>query len=212
LTFQPVFIYFDTIKELTYKSKKPNPTISLEVIKLSSNLAWIDLEMTGLDPEKMVILEIASIVTDADLNIIAEGPNIAINYPDDILDNMEEWSRVQHHSSGLTDRVRNSEYDCAYAENETLEFVSTHCRRGETVLCGNSIWQDRRFLVRYMPGLERFFHYRMIDVSSIKELASRWYPDLPLYEKKKAHLALNDIYESINELKYYRDKIFVPNL
>lgn len=177
---------------------------------MNSNLVWIDLEMTGLDPEKMVILEIASIVTDADLNIIAEGPNIAINYPDDILDNMEEWSRVQHQSSGLTDRVKKSEYDCAHAENETLEFISTHCSSGETHLCGNSIWQDRRFLVKYMPELESFFHYRMIDVSSIKALALKWYPDLPLYEKKKAHLALNDIYESINELKYYRDKIFVP--
>ena len=179
---------------------------------MNSNLIWIDLEMTGLNPEKMVILEIASIVTDADLNILAEGPNIVINYPDDILDKMEEWSRVQHSASGLTDRVKKSEYNCAYAERETLEFLSAHCSRGESPLCGNSIWQDRRFLVKYMPELESFFHYRMIDVSSIKELASRWYPELPIYEKKKNHLALNDIYESINELRYYKDKIFVPNL
>lgn len=179
---------------------------------MSRNLVWIDMEMTGLDAEKMVILEIASIVTDADLNIIAEGPDIVINYPDDILDKMEEWSRVQHHASGLTDRVKKSKFDCAHAEKETLDFISTHCSRGESPLCGNSIWQDRRFLVKYMPELESFLYYRMIDVSSIKELASRWYPDLPPYEKNKDHLALSDIYESINELKYYRDKVFIPSL
>jgi len=176
---------------------------------LSSNLIWIDLEMTGLDPEKMVILEIASIVTDADLGIIAEGPHIVINQPDDILDGMEEWSRTHHQASGLLDSVKESKYDCSYAEKETLKFVSTHCSKGESPLCGNTIWQDRRFLVKYMPELESFFHYRLVDVSSIKELVSRWYPDFPHYEKKKAHLALNDIRESVNELRYYREKIFV---
>lgn len=179
---------------------------------MSSNLIWIDLEMTGLNPERMVILEIASIATDADLKIIAEGPTIAINYPDDILNNMEEWSMKHHRSSGLLDRVKKSEYDCSYAERETLKFVAAHCKKGESPLCGNTIWQDRRFMVKYMPELESFFHYRLIDVSSIKELASRWYPDLPRYEKEKKHLALDDIYESINELKYYRDKIFIPFL
>ena len=176
---------------------------------MSSNLVWIDLEMTGLDPERMVILEIASIVTDADLHIIAEGPNIAINYPDDVLKKMEEWSLTHHRASGLLERVKESKYDCGHAEKETLNFVSACCRKGESPLCGNTIWQDRRFLVRHMPELESFFHYRIIDVSTVKELVSRWYPDLPKYEKMKNHLALDDIRESINELKYYRDKIFV---
>ena len=176
---------------------------------MGSNLIWIDLEMTGLDPEAMVILEIASIVTDADLNIIAEGPLLAINYPESILDNMEEWSRTHHQASGLLDRVRASAFDCSTAEQETLKFVSAHCEKGESPLCGNTIWQDRRFLVKHMPLLESFFHYRLIDVSSIKELVSRWYPDFPVYEKKKEHLALSDIRESIDELKYYREKIFV---
>lgn len=166
--------------------------------------------MTGLNPEEMVILEIASIATDADLNIIAEGPNIVINHPDYILEHMEEWSLKHHRASGLLDRVKKSEFDCGYAEKETLKFVSGHCNKGESPLCGNTIWQDRRFMVKYMPELENFFHYRLIDVSSVKELVSRWYPDLPPYEKKKNHLALDDIYESINELKYYRKKIFIP--
>ena len=170
---------------------------------------WVDLEMTGLDPEKMVILEIASIATDADLNIIAEGPNIVINYPEDILKNMEEWSRIHHEASGLLDRVKKSEYDCSRAEKETLKFVAAHCSNGESPLCGNTIWQDRRFMAKHMPELESFFHYRLVDVSSIKELVLRWYPDLPPYEKKKSHLALDDIRESIRELRYYRDKIFV---
>ena len=179
---------------------------------MSSNLIWIDLEMTGLNPDEMVILEIATIATDADLNIIAEGPNIAINYPDDILNNMEEWSLEHHRASGLLDRVKRSEYNCSDAERETLKFVSAHCKKGESPLCGNTIWQDRRFMVKYMPELESYFHYRLVDVSSIKELASRWYPDIPPYEKEKKHLALDDIYESINELKYYRDNIFRPFL
>jgi oligoribonuclease len=164
--------------------------------------------MTGLDPEKMVILEIASIVTNNDLDIIAEGPNIAINYREDILAQMEEWSMIHHSKSGLLDRVRESNYDCRQAEQETIKFLSAHCRKGESPLCGNSIWQDRRFITRYMPDLEAFFHYRMIDVSSIKELFTRWYPSIPPYNKKEAHLALIDNNESINELKYYRSKIF----
>lgn len=177
---------------------------------MSGNLVWIDLEMTGLDPEKMVILEIASIVTDENLEIIEEGPHIVINHPENVLDRMEEWSRSHHKASGLLDRVRESKYDCFHAEKETLIFVSKHCKRGESPLCGNTIWQDRRFLLRYMPELEQYFHYRLIDVSSIKELVSRWYPELPPYEKREDHLALSDIRESINELKYYRDKVFVP--
>lgn len=175
---------------------------------MGANLVWIDLEMTGLDPERMVIIEIASIVTDYELNIIAEGPNIAINYPEDILNSMDEWSRTHHTASGLLERVRASRHDCIKAEKETIEFLQDHCRKDESPLAGNSIWQDRRFLARHMPELEGFFHYRIVDVSSIKELVSRWYPSLPPYEKKKSHMALEDIYESIEELKYYRKHIF----
>lgn len=164
--------------------------------------------MTGLDPEKMVIIEIASIITDDNLNVIAEGPNIAINYPDDILCSMEEWSITHHSASGLLDRVRASHYNCLQAEKETLKFLQLHCKKDESPLAGNSVWQDRRFMARHMPELEGFFHYRIVDVSSIKELVLRWYPNLPPYEKKKSHMALEDIYESINELKYYRGHVF----
>ena len=175
---------------------------------MGCNLIWIDLEMTGLDAEKMVILEIASIVTDDDLEIIAEGPNIAINHSEETLDKMEEWSMIHHKASGLLDRVRASHYSCRQAEQETLRFLSSHCREGESPLCGNSVWQDRRFLTKYMPDLEKFLHYRVIDVSSIKELVNRWYPSTPRYEKKKTHMAMNDINESISELRYYRRQVF----
>jgi oligoribonuclease len=164
--------------------------------------------MTGLDPEKMVILEIASVVTDDDLEIIAEGPNLAISHPEESIREMEAWSRSHHTASGLLDRVMSSDIECRQAEKETIEFLSFYCRKGESPMCGNSVWQDRRFLKKYMSDLEAFFHYRMIDVSSIKELVKRWYRSIPAYEKKKSHLALNDIYESINELKYYREKVF----
>ena len=174
------------------------------------NLVWIDLEMSGLDPDTHVILEIASIITDEDLQVIAEGPDIAIRYPAPALASMDEWSREHHLASGLLDRVEGSPYDCKSAEKETLQFISRYCEKGMSPLCGNSIWQDRRFLVRHMPGLEAFLHYRNIDVSSLKELAKRWYPDLASFKKEKAHLALSDIKESIAELKYYRETVFVP--
>jgi oligoribonuclease len=176
---------------------------------LQSNLIWIDLEMTGLDPDKNVILEIAAMVTDSMLEIVAEGPSIAISYPEDVLSRMEAWSGSQHKKSGLLERARNSPYSCAKAEKEVIAFLSRHCRQGKSPLCGNTIWQDRRFLIKYMPTLEAFCHYRNIDVSSIKELVKRWYPILPSYKKKKAHLALSDIKESIKELKYYRDQVFI---
>lgn len=175
---------------------------------MHGNLIWIDLEMTGLDPEKRVILEIASVITSADLDIIAEGPNIAIHCPEDILNEMEEWSMSHHSKSGLLARVRESNTDCRQAEQETMEFLSAHVKKNESPMCGNSVWQDRRFLIRYMPDLEGFFHYRIIDVSSIKELVTRWYPSVPPFEKRKIHLALSDIHESIRELKYYRDTVF----
>ncbi len=176
---------------------------------MNSPLVWIDLEMTGLDAEKCVILEIASLITDGELEVLEEGPDIFIHYGDGILDHMEPWSKEQHGKSGLLERVRKSSVGLAEAERRTLEFISRHCKKGDSPLCGNSVWQDRRFLIKHMPELEGFLHYRNVDVSSVKELAARWYPSLPAYEKKKEHLALSDIRESINELKYYRERIFV---
>jgi oligoribonuclease len=176
---------------------------------LENNLVWIDLEMTGLDPEKHVVIELAAIVTDAELHIIAEGPTIAIYHPQEILSGIDEWSRTHHQASGLLKRVAESSIDTKAAELQTIEFLSSHCRPGECPLCGNSIWQDRRFLAKHMPELEKFFHYRIIDVSSVKELARRWYPELPPYPKKKTHLALDDIKESIAELSYFRRMIFL---
>ncbi len=173
-------------------------------------LVWIDLEMTGLDPERQVILEIASLITDGKLNIVARGPNLVIHCPEDVLADMDTWSREHHQSSGLLDRVRASRLTCRQVEEETLSFISTYCKKGKSPLCGNSVWQDRRFLIRYMPELESFLHYRIVDVSSLKELASRWYPGLKPYKKKKSHLAMSDILESIEELRYYREMIFVP--
>ncbi len=175
---------------------------------MSNPLIWMDLEMTGLDPERCVILEIATVVTDAHLQVLAEGPDITIHHPEAVLACMEDWSRAQHQSTGLLDRVRNSAWDCEKAEEETLRFVATYAEKGQSPLCGNSIWQDRRFLAKCMPRLEAHFHYRIIDVSSLKELVLRWYPSLPPFKKEKTHLALNDIKESINELKYYRQNVF----
>jgi oligoribonuclease len=166
--------------------------------------------MSGLEPEKHVILEIAAVVTDNNLEIVAEGPSLAVHYPKDALVSMEPWSRTHHQASGLLDRVKTSAYDCGRAEKKTLEFIAGHCQPDDSPLCGNSIWQDRRFLAKYMPSLNGFLHYRNIDVSSVKELVHRWYPWLPAYEKQKAHLALMDIKESIRELEYYRDKVFLP--
>lgn len=171
-------------------------------------LIWIDLEMTGLDHEKHVIVEIATIVTDKQLNIVAEGPVFAINYPENILNSMEEWSREHHQASGLMDRVKASPYTCAQAEQMTMDFVAPYCQKIKPPLCGNSVWQDRIFLIKHMPKLEKLLHYRNIDVSSIKELVKRWYPSLPSFKKQKAHLALDDIMESIEELKYYRQHVF----
>ncbi|TBW56869.1 oligoribonuclease [Marinobacter halodurans] len=175
----------------------------------TDRLVWIDLEMTGLDPDKERIIEIATIVTDADLNTIAEGPVIAIHQPDSVLDAMDEWCTRTHGESGLTQRVKDSTVSEVEAEQQTLEFLAEHLERGQSPLCGNSIGQDRRFLVRYMPALEAFFHYRNLDVSTIKELARRWRPDvLEGVKKKGAHLALDDIRDSIEELRHYREHFF----
>jgi oligoribonuclease len=170
------------------------------------NLIWIDLEMTGLDTDNDHIIEIATIVTDSHLNLIAEGPVFAVHQPEEILNGMDEWNTRQHGQSGLVERVRNSIIDMAAAEQATLAFLRQHVSAGKSPMCGNSICQDRRFLAREMPELERFFHYRNLDVSTLKELAKRWRPDITGgLVKGSAHLALDDIRESIGELKYYRE-------
>ena len=170
-----------------------------------TNLTWIDLEMTGLLPESDVIIEIATIVTDKELNVLAEGPNLAIHQPDEVLDAMDEWNTSHHGASGLTERVRNSEYSTADAERETIKFLQQWVPQNASPMCGNTICQDRRFLVNYMPELEAYFHYRHIDVSTLKELARHWAPDVMAgFAKQGSHLALDDIRESIDELIYYR--------
>lgn len=170
------------------------------------NLIWIDLEMTGLEPKTDVIIEIATIVTDSDLNILAEGPMLAIHQTDEILDGMDEWCTNQHGKSGLTQRVKDSQVTEAQAEAQTVEFLKQYLEAGASPMCGNSIGQDRRFLNKYMPELEAFFHYRNLDVSSLKELAKRWKPEVAKgVVKKGSHLALDDIKDSIEELKYYRE-------
>ncbi len=174
-----------------------------------NRLIWIDLEMTGLSPENDVIIEIATIVTDADLKVIAEGPVIAIHQSDEILSNMDEWNTRQHGQSGLTERVRQSKLTARDAEKATLEFLQKHLQAGDSPMCGNSICQDRRFMARYMSELEQFFHYRNLDVSTLKELARRWRPEiLDGMKKQSSHLAMDDIKDSIEELRYYRNKLF----
>ena len=173
-----------------------------------NNLIWIDLEMTGLDTFNDVIIEIATVVTDKDLNKLAEGPVIAIHQPQNVLDGMDDWNQSHHGSSGLIKRVQESNYSMAQAETETIKFLEEFVPKGVSPMCGNSICQDRRFMAREMPELEDFFHYRNIDVSTLKELASRWKPEvLDGFTKKSVHLAMDDILESIEELQYYRKTI-----
>jgi len=173
------------------------------------NLIWIDLEMTGLDPERERIIEIATVVTDANLNVLAEGPSLVVHQQDTLLDAMDEWNRNQHGGSGLTQLVRNSQISEAQASAATIDFLRQWVPAGASPMCGNSIGQDRRFLVRYMPELAAFFHYRNLDVSTLKELVRRWRPELENgFVKKGSHLAMDDVYDSIAELAYYR-KVFI---
>lgn len=176
----------------------------------SNNLIWIDLEMTGLDTQKDQIIEIATIVTDSQLNILAEGPALAIHQSEAALSGMDEWNTRQHGKSGLTERVKASQITDAEAEEQTIAFLQAYVPSGASPMCGNSICQDRRFLARCMPRLEAYFHYRNLDVSTIKELVRRWLPGIAGgVEKRGTHLALDDIRESIAELRYYREHLFV---
>ena len=171
-----------------------------------NNLIWIDLEMTGLDPERDVIIEMATIVTDSDLNILAEGPVIAVHQSDALLAGMDEWNTRTHGESGLTQRVRESKIGPAEAEAQTIAFLEQWVPKGKSPICGNSIGQDRRFLFKYMPELEAYFHYRYLDVSTLKELARRWKPEiLAGFTKQGTHQAMDDIRESVAELAYYRE-------
>lgn len=170
------------------------------------NLIWIDLEMTGLIPEQDVIIEIATIVTDSKLNKLAEGPVLAVHQSDETMQGMDEWNTRQHGKSGLTERVKHSNCSTSEAEEQTLKFLEQWVPKGKSPMCGNSICQDRRFLARYMPDLEAWFHYRNLDVSTLKELAARWRPEvLAGVSKKGSHLAMDDILDSIDELKHYRE-------
>ncbi len=175
------------------------------------NLVWIDLEMTGLDPGRDVIIEAAVLITDAELNIIADGPEIAIQRTKEELSVMNEWNRKTHHGSGLIKRVRASDVSVEQAEREILEFVQEWTVEGKSPLCGNSIHQDKRFMYLEMPQLVDWLSYRLVDVSTVKELAKRWYPDLEKFVKQERHRAMDDIRESIDELRWYREQIFRPS-
>lgn len=178
--------------------------------ELSAPLVWVDLEMTGLDPATCTIVEVATIVTDGNLNLIAEGPSLVVHQPEEVLATMNSFVHDLHVRSGLLDRIRSSTVSLEQAETETLAFLEHHAARGASPLCGNSVWKDRAFLEKYMPRVVNFLHYRMVDVSTIKELVRRWYP--PAYhapKKKEIHRALDDIRESIEELRWYRSKVLV---
>lgn len=176
------------------------------------NLVWVDLEMTGLDPKKCTILEICAVITDKDLNVVAIGPCIAIHHSEKMLRSMEPWSKHHHEESGLTAACRVSKINLKKAERLVLDFIKTHSLVKSSPLCGNSIWHDRRFLIEYMPKLEAYLNHRIVDVSSVKELVNRWYPvnyRMPKGTKTETHRAEDDILESIEELKFYRSKVFV---
>ncbi|MFC4159467.1 oligoribonuclease [Chitinimonas lacunae] len=176
-----------------------------------NRLIWLDMEMTGLRPEQDRIIELAVVITDNDLNTVAEGPVLVVHQPDSVLDNMDAWNTATHGRTGLTGRVRASTLDEAAAEQQMLDFLAQYVPKGVSPMCGNTIHQDRRFMARWMPTLEEWFHYRNLDVSTLKELAKRWKPEVARgLVKQGRHEALADIYESINELKYYREHFLKP--
>ena len=175
---------------------------------MAGELVWIDLEMTGLDVNVESIIEIATIITDGDLNIIATGPNLAIKVSYELLDNMDEWNTTHHNASGLVERIKSEGVSLEEASKQTCEFLEKYIEAGTPHLCGNSIHNDRVFLAKEMPDVLDLLHYRIIDVSTIKELTKRWNPEIPKFEKKESHRALDDIIESIEELRYYRENLF----
>jgi len=191
-------------------SKKLNGSIASQDMRL----VWLDMEMTGLDPEKERIIEVAVVVTEPDLTLVAEGPVLVVHQSDALLQAMDKWNQSTHGKSGLIERVRTSTLNEDEAQTQLIDFLKEHVPAGKSPLCGNSVSQDRRFMYKYMPKLEQFFHYRTVDVSTIKELSRRWHPSLLKgFEKKSRHEALADIYESIDELRYYREHfIRLPNV
>ena len=185
-----------------------NPPMQAYDLKQKDNLVWLDLEMTGLNPDTDYIIEIATVVTDKHLTILAEGPVFAIHQPPAVLEAMDEWNRRQHGASGLAERVRESVVTASDAEQRTLDFLRSLVDQGTSPICGNSVCQDRRFLVRHMPELAGFFHYRNLDVSTLKILANLWVPEMAArFEKQSTHLALADIHDSIHELRFYRERL-----
>jgi oligoribonuclease len=185
----------------------------MSTTRKNDRLVWVDMEMSGLQPETDRILEIAMIVTDGDLNIVAEGPVLVVHQEDAVLDRMDAWNKGTHGKSGLIDKVKASTLTEADVEAECLAFLKQHVKSSISPMCGNTIHQDRRFMNRYMPKLEAYFHYRNIDVSTIKELCKRWQPEIAKgFSKQQAHTALADIIESVEELRYYREKLFIPTI
>ena len=185
----------------------------MSTTRKNDRLVWVDMEMSGLQPETDRILEIAMIVTDGDLNIVAEGPVLVVHQEDAVLDRMDAWNKGTHGKSGLIDKVKASTLTEAEVEAACLAFLKQHVKSSISPMCGNTIHQDRRFMNRYMPKLEAYFHYRNIDVSTIKELCKRWQPEVAKgFSKQQAHTALADIIESVEELRYYREKLFIPTV
>ena len=179
----------------------------------NDHLIWLDLEMTGLDPSTDRIIEIATVITDKQLSIIAEGPNLAIHQTDEVLSGMDEWNQTHHGNSGLLERVKDSDITEEDATKLTLEFLRSHIDPKQSPMCGNSICQDRRFLANYMPELENYFHYRNLDVTSVKIIGNAWMPRIiEAYKKYPNHTALADVYDSINELRFYKEKLFIKTL